>query len=730
MTFQLVQISCRIFSNRTRHSVLRVTVSSMISGVAGLFGILVPLAASAQTITWNGLGFLYDNGVNSFSWANAVSSDGTVVVGFGANSSNNNEAFRWTLSTGMQGLGYIDGGGPSPFSIASAASANGAVIVGESTNSLGDYEAFRWTSAAGMQGLGFFSGAPFNSSRALGVSADGSVIVGYGRNALNYDEAARWTSAGIQGLGVLNTSVPGRYSVARGVSADGAVVVGQSLNALSQTEAFRWTSATGIEGLGFIGNGGPSPDSSAIGISADGTVVVGQSSIAGGFEAFRWTSATGMQGLGHINGGGTIFPFGLANAANSDGTVIVGQSSNAADEIEAFRWTPETGMLSIKGILTENGVNLGSWQLVDATSISANGQVIVGYGENPGGQYEGWIVRIIPPEVPGVPEQPLPPEIPPGFLIFDELSASVADMRQVIVSGLTTTQGVLADQIFIARDQCAPDKPWDETGKRFCAFATGTAEFWTNDAARGRGSAGLAMRVAPGLSVGVSTFVGRGDFDLRLGGRNQVDSYGGSLFASYAAAPEGLRLFGAITAGHLDYDITRNTQNGLTSVVSSKGKADGDTLGGLARIGWAFRVLDRATVTPFAEFAWARATISAYSEAGGPFPIAYRGRSVREVDVRLGGEVRYAVTDTFEINGAASWVHRVSGKVGKVTGELIGLFEIDSISPNLPTDWAELSVGGSYRMTDSLRLSGEVSTAIGRSNRPAAALRIGVSALF
>jgi probable HAF family extracellular repeat protein len=88
------------------------------------------------------------------------------------------EAFRWTQATGMMGLGDLPGGGFHSF--ANAISGDGSVIVGASTSTasgISDFEAFRWTQATGMVGLGDLPGGNF-ASFATAVSADGSVIVG------------------------------------------------------------------------------------------------------------------------------------------------------------------------------------------------------------------------------------------------------------------------------------------------------------------------------------------------------------------------------------------------------------------------------------------------------------------------------------------------------------------------------------------------------------------------
>ena len=75
----------------------------------------------------------------------------------------------------FMGLGDLPGGQFA--SLPDAVSADGSTVVGHSAVGVGALEAFRWTASGGIVGLGDFAGgAPV--SQANGVSADGSVIVG------------------------------------------------------------------------------------------------------------------------------------------------------------------------------------------------------------------------------------------------------------------------------------------------------------------------------------------------------------------------------------------------------------------------------------------------------------------------------------------------------------------------------------------------------------------------
>jgi probable HAF family extracellular repeat protein len=169
--------------------------------------------------------------------ARGISGDGSVLVG--GNSSRTPppppftlllEAFRWTSAAGMVGLGDLPGGGALR-SQANAVSADGSVIVGYGTSDFGT-EAFRWTSALGMVGLGDLPGGIFQSE-ALAVSADGSIIVGRGDG---FEEPFIWDAVnGMRSLTTVLTDLGLDLTgwdlrTATGISADGSTIVGDGVN--------------------------------------------------------------------------------------------------------------------------------------------------------------------------------------------------------------------------------------------------------------------------------------------------------------------------------------------------------------------------------------------------------------------------------------------------------------------------------------------------------------------
>ena len=246
-------------------------------------------------------------------------------------------AYLWKFDGTQIDLGTLGGNS----SYANAVSADGSVVVG-SSNIASQSHAFRWTSAGGMVDLGTFGGT---TSSANAVSTDGSVVVGYAYNASSNQIAFRWTAGVMTNLGTLG----GNYSYANGVSADGSVVVGNAYNASNYQNAFRWTSVGGMTNLGTLGG----TYSTANAVSADGKVVVGETTDAGSTQhAFRWTSATGMQTVEAwlTASGVTVNPLLLtagAQQVSANGEVVLGYLRNT--EANFIAWSGK-GLVTIADV--------------------------------------------------------------------------------------------------------------------------------------------------------------------------------------------------------------------------------------------------------------------------------------------------------------------------------------------------------------------------------------------
>lgn len=303
-------------------------------------------------------------------------------------------------------LGFLPGG---DYSQGKDISGDGRVVVGQS-NSVQGAQAYRWTEAGGMEGLGFLSpDAP--DSDAWGISDDGFTIVGESGGA----KAFKWTQIeGMTNLGAGRaqassnggSKIVGFGDVANGlaVTPDGAVWVGAS-NFGSGQEAFRAT-VGGVQPLGDI----PGFDfaSVALGVTPDGAVVVGQSNAfldpdGRGFPvettvAFRWTQSEGMVPIGDLPGGAQ--GGSTATDVSADGAVIIGYGESAIGS-EAYRWTAASGVVAIRELLLAEGIDTLAmgWNLSQANGISADGRIIVGTGVGPGSTNpQAWLVELPVPE--------------------------------------------------------------------------------------------------------------------------------------------------------------------------------------------------------------------------------------------------------------------------------------------------------------------------------------------
>ncbi len=193
---------------------------------------------------------MWDNGVLTSlgvltgyetSVAYDVSADGTVVVGGATNSrttSQMGEAWRWEGGV-MTGLGLAVGS--FGFAQANAVSADGSVVVGHSFGASGS-GSFRWD-----------SGVPttLGSVRAMGVSADGSVVVG---GMLGVGAPWRCVDGATTELGLLPGSTTGWATdvSADGAVIVGTVFTGDIFSGLEDAKGFVWTPDGGMRYVGDL----------------------------------------------------------------------------------------------------------------------------------------------------------------------------------------------------------------------------------------------------------------------------------------------------------------------------------------------------------------------------------------------------------------------------------------------------------------------------------------------
>lgn len=159
-----------------------------------------------------------------------------------------------------------------------------------------------------------------------------------------------------------------------------------------------------IEGHGFLQlNKAPGetafPASFGGGISANGLVATGHDGIGNDSRAYRWTATEGISGLPMLPG--ALRDYGTALATSGDGNTIVGQAAAApADDgsnrsvatvwktapasTKALKIAPTTTYAVSEAASQLDAVNIGLFAggiVSIANSVSADGSIVVGYGD-------------------------------------------------------------------------------------------------------------------------------------------------------------------------------------------------------------------------------------------------------------------------------------------------------------------------------------------------------------
>ena len=226
------------------------------------------------TQTWTPLGGIGGQSGDQISSSWGISGDGETVVGLGWLSAGGAHAISWTETTGVIDLGSTV---TDRSTRADAVSEDGSVIVGWQDSETGFRQAAIWTN--GVQQLIYFP----TGERALAAAAisDDGVWVGGEGSSTNSFQAYRWSEAtGLENLGPPLQS--GWRGATTGVSGDGSIMVGfyRPQGPALFGSGFIWTEALGVtdlntyaESLGIDTQGVIM--SLPLNISADGTTVVG-----------------------------------------------------------------------------------------------------------------------------------------------------------------------------------------------------------------------------------------------------------------------------------------------------------------------------------------------------------------------------------------------------------------------------------------------------------------------
>lgn len=350
----------------------------------------------------------------------ALSHNGRIATGVLATGFSGAPAWRWTPESGIEMInGFADAMGMSAWAqpiagatldanelIVAAVAYSNAPVVGPVV--IGAYP-------GGSQLDGFLSSA-------YGVSDDGIAV------GLAYDDgsnaiAFRWSAT--DGMSRLPVNRPDTFSRANGISHDGSVAFGWN----DQQDGYRtgviWRDGKVTDLVDAEGN----PVGEAYAASADGSVVVGGGYYTGnGSEAWRWTAAGGVQPIGILPASpapgtraapsreparldrrqpatgpapaGFLPAESFAFAVSDDGNVAVGASGSWPVRTASI-WTPAGGLVPLADYVAGAGVAIPEgWFLAAGTALSADGLAIGGWGLNPDGIMQAFIIDLHPAAAP------------------------------------------------------------------------------------------------------------------------------------------------------------------------------------------------------------------------------------------------------------------------------------------------------------------------------------------
>ena len=272
------------------------------------------------------------------SGLNAISGDGTTIVGCNVNSDGKFNAAKWLGGTSWLDLGTVDGGIPCDIFLSGSWGLNhdGSLAVGlVYLAQLCKVSAGTWDLINGGPATALPKLLESPATRANAVNADGSVIVGWQDQLSGERTAAKWVN-GVEEL--ILTPSGGFNGEALAVSADGNTIVGANYNL--RDGAWIWRPATGVERIWERGK-----SLILLDVSDDGKTAVGftrEGAHQGHQRAFLWRHGRGFILLAkYLADRGGVVPEGwdltVASLISADGTTIYGWGFNPDNFVEMFK---------------------------------------------------------------------------------------------------------------------------------------------------------------------------------------------------------------------------------------------------------------------------------------------------------------------------------------------------------------------------------------------------------
>jgi uncharacterized membrane protein len=286
----------------------------------------------------------------------------------------------WTAQDGLTLIGGGCGAGEPSIS------PDGTTIVGCYTNPEGAGEAAIWQGGESWLGMGTEpGGVPCGSSLSSTYDNNGVTAVGlFWRAQICRAVGGTWDLASASAGPPLETIVPGSATRGNAITDDGSMIFGWQDDDFGSRLASRW-----IGGVHEYLTDGGTLLGEVLGTNSDGSVY--------------WGANYGYDGTGRgwLYRNGQYEPMGVgaigrniqspAIAASEDGSVVIGIYRDFDQFIQwGWIWTARKGFSRLDDYL--KGQVPAGWRDIIGSAISPDGRFIAGYGINPDGAVQAFLI--------------------------------------------------------------------------------------------------------------------------------------------------------------------------------------------------------------------------------------------------------------------------------------------------------------------------------------------------
>jgi len=291
-------------------------------------------------------------------------------------------AFIWTEDGGIVQIGSDGCSGQLRISD------DGSTIVGTAKNPDGNCEAAMWDGSDWQLLGGFPGGLPCGTFFSSTYDTNNDMAVGLGWLPQQcHALGATWDLNAGMFAGELASSVPNRPTRGNAISADSSIIGGWQDGITGFRQGAKWVNGT--QELMTDDNGNMVGE--ILAMNGDASAIVGTGWSAGDGRGWLWRAGQGMipMGRGAIGRNIQTAPVGVT----ADGNTVVGIVRDFDQFIQdGFIWTDKHGYVDLDDFV--KGKAAAGWDLQVAAAITADGSRMAGWGINPNGQLQGFIIDL------------------------------------------------------------------------------------------------------------------------------------------------------------------------------------------------------------------------------------------------------------------------------------------------------------------------------------------------